>query len=139
MSVAEFFLAEPIRWLQQAAKKKQKPHCNGSLFPVETQQNLKPSLFLNFWSSYEMGLSERISWTSSLTGTECHSGDPGQKFFPSYSVRRCIEWLAGTPTLCPSVRVELCLHDRFYATFNNVMLTIKAYLWNNIGQLQCLS
>jgi len=43
------------------------------------------------------------------------------------------------PTLCPSVRVELCLHDRFYATFNNMLLIIKAYLWNNIGQLQHLA
>lgn len=139
MSVAEFYLAEPIRWLQQTAKKKQKPHCIWSLFPVQTQQNLKPRLFLNFWSSYEMDQSERISWTWSLICTERHSGNPGQKFFPSYNVRWCIEWLAGMPTLCPSVRVELCLHDRFYATFNNMLLIIKAYLWNNIGQLQRLA
>lgn len=41
-------------------------------------------------------------------------------------------------TLCPSVRVELCLHNRFYATSSNIMLIMKAYLGNDTVQVQLL-
>lgn len=42
-------------------------------------------------------------------------------------------------TLCPSVRVELCLHNRFYATSSNILLIMKAYLGNSTVQVQLLT
>lgn len=42
-------------------------------------------------------------------------------------------------TLCPSVRVELCLHNRFYATSSNILLIMKAYLGNDTVQVQLLT
>lgn len=117
-------LAEPIRWLQQNHKKKQ-----NSTNPAEpkTQAIFKFLVilwdgpvrvhFLNF-KPYMHWMPQWRSWTKMLPFILC------------WVMWGMVGWQAYTR---PSVRVEPCLHDRFDATFSNMLLRIKAYLWNNIG------